>query len=618
MPQTYIFTDDKTGEKFQWDGGKWLPFQGPGAGDRAVQGIRQGVDEMVKQPISDVVSGFATPPQNLTEALSPVGAAPVRLAKAAYNDTKSTAEYPLQAIQQAREYIKQGKYAEASALIGSTGFGPLAKVLGPSAAQWISGVRKGGDLATPMGRDLTKAAIMALMARSPEIGTEAVRPPIQSYIGVGKTAENFARQAETENFAKLKTEHAELTKKIAGENAEELAKSRDIERQKIGDIDKQHAEATEAAKAKTEASKTGVAQRQQLTGEVQQSAKQLGDSLQTLREQETAVAKSLYPEVGGTADTSALHTQIQDAVEGGLKGSEKVPTVVNRILQETSPIPGKSTGPAIGGRTLDLSSAGDLAAYQRYKASGAFTPEEIARIEGKNAAGMTFDKLHGYYSELGKAAYALEGDERAATLAAKKIIGDQMEKMAAAENKSYRFNVAQKNWAKLENTWYNTAVKNGSPIARVLAAFDPVTRQIRPEYVQSILSDPKQYSIAQQMLSRYKGAGNAQAALQLMQEKIQQARGLPKTVKEAALPEKPTYPESTPVNLKKTPPAPTEPEFDPVEWRLKMIQERAKQLSGGFGRYESRPYGARYAPIQRALARFLANPTVQRWLAGAK
>ena len=469
-----------------------------------------------------------------------------------------------------------------------------------------------------LGALSTIAGGMEGVEKVPKMASGATRPLVQSYVGVGKTAENFAKNEAAENFAKLKNEHAEISKKIAGENAEELAKSRDVERQKVGEIDKQHDLATQQAQAKTEASKAGVVDRQRLTGEAQQSAKQLGDSLQTLRQEETAVASALYPEVGGTADSAALHKQLQQAVEGGLKGSEKVPTVVGRVLSETSEIPGKSTGPAIAGRTLDLSNASDIAAYKRYKASGAFTPEEIARIEGKTRGGMTFDKLHGYYSELGKAAFNLEGDERAATLAAKKIIGDQMEKMAAAENKSYRFGVAQSNWAKLENTWYNTATKSGSPIARVLAAYDPVTKQIRPEYVQSILSNPKQYSIAQQMLSRYKSAGNAQAALQLMKEKIEEARKLPKTVKEAPLPGAPEYPQSTSVNLKETPPAPKPSVFDPVQWRLKMIQERAKQLSGGFGRYESRPYGARYAPIQRMLARFLANPDVQKWLAGAK
>jgi hypothetical protein len=617
MAQTYLFTDDKTGEKFQWNGKQWLPFQGPGVGDRSAQGIRQGVQEMVTQPVSDVMSGITDPPRNLYEMASPVGAAPVRLAKTAYEDVKSSFQYPMQAAEQAREYIKQGKFSEAAALLASITM-PMGKFTGPRSAELISGARKGGDLATPLSKDLTEAGITALMERSPEIGTGAVRPGLQSYIGVGKTAENFARNEATENFAKLKNEHADLAKKIADENAEELAKSRDVERQKVGTIDKEHAEATQQAQAKTEASKTGVAERQRLTGEAQQTAKQLGDSLQTLRQQETAVASSLYPEVGGLADTVTLHKQLQGAVEGGLKGSEKIPTVVGRILQETSDIPGKSTGPAIAGRTLDLSNASDLAAYKRYKASGAFTPEEIARIEGKTPGGMTFDKLHGYYSELGKAAFNLEGDERAATLAAKKIIGDQMEKMAAAENKSYRFNVAQQNWAKLENTWYNTAVKNGSPIARVLAAFDPVTRQIRPEYVQSILSDPKQYSIAQQMLSRYKSAEPAQAALAQMKQNLEQARKLPKNVKEAALPGAPEYPSSTPVKLKETPPEPKPSVFDPVQWRLKMIQERAKQLSGGFGRYESRPYGARYAPIQRIIARFLANPDVQKWLSGAK
>jgi hypothetical protein len=516
----------------------------------------------------------------------------------------------------------------------------------------------------------TIAMGMEAVERGPAAAKTVARPPLRSYIGIGKTAENFAKTEAAQNFAKLKNDHAELAKKIAQENAGELAKSRDVERQKFSEVEtkrselarqtqaenqsalakardterqqidqleKDHTAATEQARSKTEASRSAVAERQRLTTEAQKVSQVLGDSLQTIRSEETAVAKALYPEISGKSDAATIQQGLQKAVDDHLLGSDRVPTVIARILKDTSEVPGKSTGPAIQGRTLDLSNPNDLAAYQRYKSQGVFSPKEIARIEGGNGGGISFDDLHGYYSELGRGMFDrdLPGDERAAYAAGRKFIGDQLEQLAAKENKAYRFGVAQQNWAKLENTWYNTGVKNGSPIARVLQAIDPVTKKVRPEYVQSILSEPKSYEIAQQMLSRYKSASNAQSALQLMMKNLQEARRLPKIAKEfpgpkpieypkstaislKATPEGPEYPKSTSINLKETPPEPTHLAFDPVEWRLKMIREKAKQLSGGFGRYESRPYGARYTPIQRMIARFLASPEVQKWLAGAK
>lgn len=439
------------------------------------------------------------------------------------------------------------------------------------------------------------------------------------------TAENAeeltkARDVERQKFGEVESKRAELAKQTQEENQSALARARDTERQQIDQLEKEHAAAKEEARIKTEASKAGVAERERLTNESQKTAQVLGNSLQTLREQETAVAKAMYPEIGGIANQETIQKGLQTAIDSNLRGSDKLPSTLARIIKETSEVPGKSTGPAIQGRTLDLSNPNDLAAYQRYKTQGVFSPEEVARIEGRSSK-LDFERLHGYYSELGREMFNrdLPGDERAADAAARKVIGDEMERMASRENKSYRFNVAQRNWAKLENTWYNTAVKNGSPIARVLQAIDPVTKQVRPQYVQSILSDPKWYQIAQEMLSRYKGTGNAQSALQLMMENLQEARRLPKVAKEFPGPGPIEYPKSTSVALKETPKGPEYPKsiplnlkevpgpFDPVAARRSILQGQVPTgvTPGLFWRYA----------LLRNLMRKLTNiPSVQDYL----
>ena len=544
-PDTYeqTATNPTTGEKFGYDGSKWVPIGAPSATKRLITqaiGLPEDVDtswEGNKKALSSMgdLDTWINALKQAASNLNPY---------AGHGQTVDTA---------VKRFSQPGAANKVSGALQylESGF-PFAG--GPAARSQEQFVNK--DYAGSAGSAIN-AALLAKIG--PEAAKRAATGPLrtasQFVTGVGKDVVEQSRKKFGEDLAKLN-------------------------------------EQIETAKGKNEASRTGVVERQNLTSEAQNNAKQIGSDLQNLREEERAVAKALYPEVGGTADSAALHKQLQQAVEGGLKGSEKVPTAVGRVLSETSEIPGKSTGPAIAGRTLDLSNASDIAAYKRYKASGAFTPEEIARIEGKTAGGMTFDKLHGYYSELGKAAYNLEGDERAATLAAKKVIGDQMEKMAAAENKSYRFGVAQKNWAQLENTFYNTSstATGGSPIARALRAIDPISKEVRPEYVQAILSEPKAYSSAQKLLSRYKGARNIQAAMSMMVDNLADARKLPKSVKEVPVPK-----------------APSREIFDPVAARREILQGKVPTgvTPGLFWRYA----------LLRNLMRKLTNlPSAQDYL----
>jgi hypothetical protein len=67
---------------------------------------------------------------------------------------------------------------------------------------------------------------------------------------------------------------------------------------------------------------------------------------------------------------------------------------------------------------MDLAKPEDMAAYQKYKASGAFTPEEIAKYEGKSTGSMTFEELKQARSDLGKQMQNLQGAAKAAASAA--------------------------------------------------------------------------------------------------------------------------------------------------------------------------------------------------------
>lgn len=547
-----IVQDTSTGQYWGKTGGAWVKIPAAAAQAEQPGPVKRLLTQTVGLP-EDVDTSLSTAKKDLSSMASdPLGT----LIKALKQGASSL--NPLGGMSEARESAERrfsspgaGNKMQGAIEWLESGF-PYA---GPAAVRSSEQTAQ-GDVAGGIGSAIQAAL---LHRAAPEIavkmGTGPLRTAAQFASGVGTDAIEKSRNNFTESLNKLNADIAEAQQKNA-------------------------------------ANKSGVLERGELEGTSQKTAQSLGNALQTMREHETAVAKALYPDIQGAADPATLQKGLQAAIDKNLRGSEKVPPVLSRILKETSEVPGKSTGPAIQGRTLDLSNPNDLLAYQRYKAQGVFAPEEVERIEGKNAGGLDFDKLHGYYSELGRESRNpnLPGDERATNAAAREVVGNEMQRMAEAENKSYRFGVAQKNWARLENTFYNTSTTNGSPIARALRRVDPITKQVRPEEVQAILSSPRSYAIAQRLLSQYKSGTDVQAALQLMREQMAQAKTLPKTVKELPVPK-----------------GPTREIFDPVAARREILQNRVPPpvTPSLFWKYT----------MLRSLMRKLANiPSVQDWL----
>jgi len=85
-----------------------------------------------------------------------------------------------------------------------------------------------------------------------------------------------------------------------------------------------------------------------------------------------------------------------------VKIKETLPKSLQAILESTTKQP-KTTGPSIMGRVMDLSNPNDLLAFQRFKAQGVFSPEEIARIEGGVAkTNWGFEEAKQLRSDLGR------------------------------------------------------------------------------------------------------------------------------------------------------------------------------------------------------------------------
>lgn len=118
----------------------------------------------------------------------------------------------------------------------------------------------------------------------------------------------------------------------------------------------------------------------------------------------------------GAFDKGEVGNRLKTAIGDTVSDTSQLPKSVQKLMPVEST--GRQLGPNIGGKVMDLSKPEDMAAYQKYKASGAFTPEEIAKYEGKSTGGMSFEELKQARSDLGKQMQNLQGAAKAAASSA--------------------------------------------------------------------------------------------------------------------------------------------------------------------------------------------------------
>lgn len=121
---------------------------------------------------------------------------------------------------------------------------------------------------------------------------------------------------------------------------------------------------------------------------------------------------------GGVFDKTDVGNRVEAAVKDIVSDNSQLPKAIRDLLPK-EPTGGKSTGPTVGGRHFDLSNPSDLKAYQKMKAQGAFTPQEIQRMEGGGNGDMhSFNDLQQARSNIGRQMQSLEGSPKAAANAA--------------------------------------------------------------------------------------------------------------------------------------------------------------------------------------------------------
>lgn len=505
---------------------------------------------------------------------------------------------------------------------------------------------------------------MEAVEKGPNAASTVARPPVRTLLGLGKTA-------EAAEGAKVAGEAATVAK----ENASSLSEARDVERQaqsKVAEENakrvKEHQSAVEAtrksnqqalAKARdihekeisaAQNTQAQLAERQRLAGESRKHAVDLSTGLlQDLRERANVEARNAYGDINGSIKADDLNGDVQSSITAGLKGAGKTPAILERLLTESSPTEESPSGVrALTEKELLASrnaadiikKGGTVAEAKSAMRNLGFTAAQadaiLSVVTGASGetAGPTFsfEKLHGIYSELNRELYKrdLPGDEYHAIKTVRDKVLGRMRDLARADDptggKLTQFEVAQAGYSQFMNTFWNDAAlgKGGSPIARALATFDPITKNLRPGFVQQILTDSRAFELANEMLDRYRHLGAPTDIVRDMKAKWDASKEpvkiapAPTQARVAFKPEPPPPelaqgPTSTPIHLKET------PKFDPTEWRMREMKNRVSQYLHP-SRFEApiSVLGAVRGPFFRLMAELYSHPEFQKWITGKK
>jgi hypothetical protein len=449
---------------------------------------------------------------------------------------------------------------EASVPAAMTALAPIAGEIPGKAGALASKVREGVtpaiQKAIGVGPEFTEAAVKDWQGKSSQV-SEANRTAL-----VKARGEHEATVADIEEQNRIKRQEAAQNFQDKWTSTEQQNKQALLKSQQ-GEVDFQSK--VEAAKQANESARQTAVDKQQLQTEAMGHAKEVSDHLGELKEHEKAFGKSMYPEIEGTADTREIQGRLQNAIDTNIRGTDKAPTALARIVKELEPenplaqasvfrgsgSAARSTGGKVS--ITELPQAMQDRIMRTMEERPGYEPPDV--LDRKS---LTFEQMHGYYSELGEElGKDLSGDERAAVTAARSELIGEMRKMAEDQGKLSQFTAAQKNWSKYENTFNKTwSDRRGaaSPIAKALNLKDPVSGEMLPERVAKLLGKDDNYKLTQKMLGRYDAA--KPEILQLMKEKMDQAGGMPKGIKETPIPER----SFAPVSLKTPPEMPVVPQ----------------------------------------------------------
>lgn len=184
----------------------------------------------------------------------------------------------------------------------------------------------------------------------------------------------------------------------------------------------------------------------------------------------------------GVFDKGEIGSRLKTAIGDTVSDTSQLPKSLQKLIPSEKA--GPQPGPNIGGKVLDLSKPEEMATYQKYKASGAFTPEEVAKYEGKSTGKMSFEDLKQARSDLGKQMQNLEGPAKAAASAAYSELSKALREGARDAGKESDWIDANARWKNYLDDFYR------SPLAKTLEGenahdiMDPLTGKSRVQVGQ--------------------------------------------------------------------------------------------------------------------------------------
>lgn len=216
-----------------------------------------------------------------------------------------------------------------------------------------------------------------------------------------------------------------------------------------------------------------------------------------------------HPE--GAIDAKPIIDRVNQVKADIVKTPQNYPAGLGAMLE---PEAQRSSGPMVGGRRFDLSNPSDLKAWNRMKAQGVFTPQQIARTEGTGSDKWTFDEAKQWRSKIGAAMANTEGPMKPVLREAYGDLSQQMR--SSAENSGAlgeytRYNqLHQKHMRFLEDP----TVKKIMGGVKSDQTLKPLSDPEDMAHLDNILQDWKKYGIDSDQL-RQEGTdyGKAQAIL---------------------------------------------------------------------------------------------------------
>lgn len=185
----------------------------------------------------------------------------------------------------------------------------------------------------------------------------------------------------------------------------------------------------------------------------------------------------------GVFDKADVAAKVKDAM-GVVKADQKVPSVIARLTE--SPEPAASKSPTIGGKPIDMKDPSQLKMYQKLKAGGAFSPEEIQSIEGKQEGEkISFEALKQMHSDLGAQIASQHGAVEAGVKTSYGKIGDMLRKEAESHGLLDQWQEGTQKVKLFNNIAYRSPLKdtylgqNHGKIMRPLIS-DDLGPQVRP------------------------------------------------------------------------------------------------------------------------------------------